>query len=440
MALYTAWDSIFNAVTAGVLALFGVWVLTLRPRSRTSTFLGLFAVIHGFRFVVSNLWDVSDLLRYYGERGIDDPWQVNLPELLMEAASAAALFGLAHAILLPEGREGRTAWRVMVGVVPVLSILTLMLYAGRIEVVLLPVGWPLRWASLIAAFAFYYAFASIPLIFAWLYRRAVRAGGAGARQDITLSVAFVLWPALIGAFGLFSVFGRNDIEWINLGVLVLVMPTGLLWLANIRLDQGLAKACRNAALLTFALILFGAIDMVFLWDVFGYSGSRGPFFGLARLATVVVLAYAILHNQVLGMDVKFRFAISKGTVAAIILAIVFVASEGAQALFGADKQWLGLVAGGFVVFAIAPLQRAADRLAEKAVPSAAPAMPAAAVASSDGIFLNALRVALRDKALTRDEELHLHRLAAQLGIDAGRAHELLIQAERERSRKPRGKA
>jgi hypothetical protein len=40
MALYTHWDAIFNATTAGVMALFGVWVLTLKPRSRRSLFLG----------------------------------------------------------------------------------------------------------------------------------------------------------------------------------------------------------------------------------------------------------------------------------------------------------------------------------------------------------------------------------------------------------------
>lgn len=44
---------------------------------------------------------------------------------------------------------------------------------------------------------------------------------------------------------------------------------------------------------------------------------------------------------------------------------------------------------------------------------------------------DALRIALRDRKITRDEEVRLHRLADELGIAPSRAHQILVDVERE---------
>lgn len=142
---------------------------------------------------------------------------------------------------------------------------------------------------------------------------------------------------------------------------------------------------------------------------------------IARVYDVVLVAYAILRLQYLDLDIKVRFGLSKGTVAGVVVAVVFVVSEGAQSLFGEDKQWLGLVVGGLVVFAIAPLQRAADRLAERAVPTT---RPQAGRNAAEEIYWEAVQAASRDGRVTTREELHLARIADRLGIGSERALEL----------------
>lgn len=47
------------------------------------------------------------------------------------------------------------------------------------------------------------------------------------------------------------------------------------------------------------------------------------------------------------------------------------------------------------------------------------------------IYINTVRLALSERRLTRDEESHLHHHAEELGIGGGRAHERLVQVERE---------
>jgi hypothetical protein len=47
------------------------------------------------------------------------------------------------------------------------------------------------------------------------------------------------------------------------------------------------------------------------------------------------------------------------------------------------------------------------------------------------VYRKALRLALKDHDLTREEEQHLHELADELGIGGARAHALLTEVERE---------
>lgn len=99
---------------------------------------------------------------------------------------------------------------------------------------------------------------------------------------------------------------------------------------------------------------------------------------------------------------------------------------------------LGILAAGALVFAIAPLSRVADRLAEKVVPLAAAGfegrVPEAA-GSRERVYRDAVRYAPRD-GLTGREEAHLAALAQELGLGAADALRLRHEVEDDPSRGP----
>ena len=171
-----------------------------------------------------------------------------------------------------------------------------------------------------------------------------------------LSAYPIAWPAW-GAFSIlpFSFSAALGAMFVALGSFLAVQVG---WLGLRARGGG-----REAIAVTVVADLFLLLAIVMALFVRNQSPST-----VARIYDVVLVAYAILRLQYLDLDVKVRWGISKGTVAGIVVAVVFIVSEGAQSLFGEEERWLGLALGGLVVFAIAPIQRAADRLAEKAVP------------------------------------------------------------------------
>lgn len=216
-----------------------------------------------------------------------------------------------------------------------------------------------------------------------------------------------------------------------IGTIWLMILAGIViaWLAQTAADRA-PKASRAIAWVTLTMILVGMIEGVF----FGVTtrSNLSSISGIIRIVAVALLAYAVIRHQLLGIDVKIRWTISKSTIAAAFIGVFFVASEGAQQFFGETlgSSYVGIAAAGMLVFAMAPLQRAAERLAVKAVPipNSAPTQPAPNT-DNEAVYVNALRLALRDKRLSRAEEAHLHRLAEALGIRPGRAHELLAEVE-----------
>lgn len=182
-------------------------------------------------------------------------------------------------------------------------------------------------------------------------------------------------------------------------------------------------AARNVSLLLLAAPLLGLI-----FSAIGL-GNQG---GTVRLVSASILAYGILRHQLLDIDVKLRWGISRTTVAAVFLAVFFAVSEGAQQFFGETLggTYAGIAAAGALVFAMAPLQRAAERLAERAVPLASvPASPAAS--NAEAVYKAALRAAMREGGVTRREERHLAEVARGLGVDPVQAHEWRDEVERE---------
>lgn len=156
----------------------------------------------------------------------------------------------------------------------------------------------------------------------------------------------------------------------------------------------------------------------------------GP--AVARLAEMALISYALLRHDFLGLDAHIRFGISKTTVAAIFVAVFFIASEAAQAFFGErfQSEYLGIAAAGVLVLAIAPLQRMADRMAERAVPTARES-------NTDSAVLRALARRLgADGELSADDRRMLVATGQEMGLAPLVVHDVIADVDSQRPRRP----
>lgn len=260
------------------------------------------------------------------------------------------------------------------------------------------------------------AFAACMLGFPLRVRRLPADAEGTARSIGTMAVGFCLF----GAATLHEVVdaARGDLPSVVLfadGGFV-VLPV-VFWLFSTRGPH--SKVARNVILASSAIYL-GSLGLAM-------TESAGLAYPGFRTFGALVLAYAVLRGQIEGLDLKVRFAIKTSTVAAVFLAVLFIVANIAQNYFGGQYGVVvGGAAAGMLFFVMAPIQRMAERLAVKAVPSA----PVAGVAPSrkEQTYRDALAVALRDRKLTPAEEVTLARLAEDLGIGAGRAMELRHEA------------
>lgn len=151
--------------------------------------------------------------------------------------------------------------------------------------------------------------------------------------------------------------------------------------------------------------------------------------GLVRLALPVLVSYALLRHRIFDIEVKARWTVRQSTLGAAFLGAFFVASEGAQTFFSQQPAlgpYLGIVAAGVLVAALAPLQRAADRLATAAIPRGPPLreLPAPERAA---LYREQVRLAWADGAMSRKEKALLEHLRGRLGL----SDEEAVRLERE---------
>ncbi|MGQ0536553.1 MAG: hypothetical protein ACT4PT_10825 [Methanobacteriota archaeon] len=255
------------------------------------------------------------------------------------------------------------------------------------------------------------------LLLAMRFRQA--ADDREARQLALVAAAMAFGSALgegIGGYG--GLAGGAAIgEYLPpLGYFVLLAGV---WLANAaRSAPPRSRWARDVALVSVALVAVGAA-FARATDP-AVAADLGPL-GLARVVGVAILAYAILKHQLFDIDVKVKFTIRQSTVAAVFIGLFFVVSESAQAFFS-DRTgtYLGIVAAGALVFAIAPLQRMAERVADAAMPGV---RPMAELAPTDrmSLYREHLALAYADGTVDANERVLLRHLRDRLGLDADSA-------------------
>ena len=184
----------------------------------------------------------------------------------------------------------------------------------------------------------------------------------------------------------------------------------------------LAFVFRDAYIFAAALVLpmlVGLPPTGTLWDL-AYI-LVAPAFSVVFMG---VLSYGILRTQLFDIDLRLKLTISRGAIAAVFLGVFFVVAELAQNYLSNAYGWaIGGIAAGLLLFALSPLQRAAERLANVAMPNVSGSADYVA-ARKFFVYRAALESALADGGATPKERAMLARLRDELGLRAEDAEQL----------------
>ncbi|HLE96229.1 MAG TPA: hypothetical protein VI997_02570 [Candidatus Thermoplasmatota archaeon] len=140
-----------------------------------------------------------------------------------------------------------------------------------------------------------------------------------------------------------------------------------------------------------------------------------------QMVFVGLLAYGILKTQLFDVDLRLRRGIRRGTVGAIFLAVFFVVAQVAQTfLTDAFGYAVGGVVAGLLLFALAPLQHLAERVAAAATPGAT-ALASLAPDDRVALYREQAVAAWEDGAIDRSERRLLDVARERLGLTVDEA-------------------
>lgn len=247
---------------------------------------------------------------------------------------------------------------------------------------------------------------------------------------VVLAVAWCAY-AILGPIPAWpTLYLLNFEAWVWVGVYGLLVAGTTWWLAPP--GSGRRRQARAYAL------AFGWRDLVWfgyrhigipIW-VRGESGgvfeSEGLAFALfapsITIVFVLLLAYGMLRTQLFDIDIKLKWTLKRSTLVAAFVALFFVVSESAALFFG-DRigPYLGILAAGALLFAIAPLQRIADRIADAAMPKVHDTAEYRTVRKHE-VYQAAVESLLEDGEITEKDRRTLATLQDQLGLMARDAH------------------
>jgi hypothetical protein len=143
------------------------------------------------------------------------------------------------------------------------------------------------------------------------------------------------------------------------------------------------------------------------------SYSAPPFI---TLVYVPLIAYGILKSQLFDIDLKIKWAISRTAIGAAFLATFLIATNITGEFLSSQYGYLGGgAAAGILLFALTPIQKAAERVAAKAVPQATGSVEYLAFKKFE-VYRAAFEGVLEDGAVNTKERAMLSNLRSKLGI------------------------
>lgn len=148
-------------------------------------------------------------------------------------------------------------------------------------------------------------------------------------------------------------------------------------------------------------------------------------FNVVFAATVTIsiglLVYGVLKWHLFDLDLKIKWTLSRGTLAAVYLGVFLVVTQLAQNGFAAQFGWIwGGVAAGLLLFLLVPLQRVSERLANAAMPQVNETAEYLAHRRGE-VYQGALEEILQDAEMTPKERAILDRLREKLGLSPATA-------------------
>jgi hypothetical protein len=172
-------------------------------------------------------------------------------------------------------------------------------------------------------------------------------------------------------------------------------------------------------------LLYPVIRPIPFWGDFIYNPGQAIFFA----GYIVLLAYAVLRSQLFDIDLRIRWAIKQSTLAAAVVAIIFLLSEGADRLLSAELgNFAGLLAAAIVVFFLAPLQHLAERVAGVAMPKTQNTPEYAAFRKMQ-VYEAALAEAQQGGGISQKERALLNRLRDSLEVSTSDAEAIEVQMQ-----------
>jgi hypothetical protein len=193
--------------------------------------------------------------------------------------------------------------------------------------------------------------------------------------------------------------------------------------------EGVARTRARWFAIAFGVrdILWGYVYLEATWQVWTGTMAEIPYdptdpimlyYALGTLLAVPLIAYGILRAHLFDIDLRIRWTIKQSTLAAAVVTIIYVLSEGASRLLSSELGSLaGLVAAGLVVFFLAPLQRFAERVASNAMPNTQNT-PEYAAFRKFQVYEAAVAEARQGGGISEKERALLNRLRDTLGISA----------------------
>lgn len=152
-------------------------------------------------------------------------------------------------------------------------------------------------------------------------------------------------------------------------------------------------------------------------------------YALGTLLAVPLIAYGILRAHLFDIDLRIRWTIKQSTLAALVVATIFLISEGASTFLSAE---LGTVAGLFaaavVMFFLTPLQHFAERVAAAAMPNTENTPEYVAFRKMQ-VYEAALIDAMAEGGVSSKERALLVHLRESLGIKAADAEAIETELE-----------
>ena len=150
-----------------------------------------------------------------------------------------------------------------------------------------------------------------------------------------------------------------------------------------------------------------------------------PFvYELAVIIYVPLVAYGVLRLQLFDVDLRIKRTIKRSTIAAAFVATFFIVSEFTESFLSSQLGTvLGVLGTGALVFFLEPIQRAAERLSNVAMPNTHNT-PEYQSYRKFQVYESAVQAALEDGHISNRQRRVLDSMIASMGLDAKVAERL----------------